>query len=89
MTEFGVKGPEKGWNAVKQNNQPTNQPSQLNLSNAPTVSLERGNTTPTSVHDMTLNNLMFSLQAWSSRKYGVPFIVIALVIALDWTGSTW
>ena len=30
MTWFGFKWPEKGWYAVKQNNQPTNQPTKLN-----------------------------------------------------------
>ena len=30
MTWFGVKWPKKGWYALKQNNQPTNQPIQLN-----------------------------------------------------------
>ena len=41
--------------------------------NTPTVSLQRGKTTPpsTSVLDMTLNQLMVRLQSWSSGAYRV------------------
>ena len=37
-------------------------PSQLGLENAPTASLQRGKILLTSILDMTLNNLMVTLQ---------------------------
>ena len=37
-------------------------PSRLGLRNTPTAPLQRGKTTPTSVLDMTLNNLMGRVQ---------------------------
>ena len=56
-------------------------PSRLGLQNTPTASLQRGNTLPTSVVDMTLNKLM------GNAKY--PFIAIVPRSTLAWSGSTW
>ena len=48
-------------------------PSRLGLKNTPTASLQRGKTPPTSVLDMTLNNLMVRFQqCWSFGECGVP-----------------
>ena len=46
-------------------------PSWLELKNTLTTSLQRGNTPPKSVLDMTLNNLMVRLQSWKFGECGV------------------
>ena len=48
-------------------------PNRLGLQNTPTASLQRGNTPPTSVLHMTLNNLMVRFQQYCSfGECGVP-----------------
>ena len=56
----------------------------------PTASQQRSKTPPTSVLDITLNNLMVSLQ-WcqSLGNAEYPFIAIALRSILALSGSTW
>ena len=63
-------------------------PSQLELENTPTASLQRGETPPTNVLDMTQNNLIMRFQwCWGFVECGASFIDVAPRSTLSRNGS--